>query len=116
MPRHFIINEPSRNRILRLLKDPSCFDEHDLTKIINMLKNMGSGVIPATSYLEADSFTYVTKDIFYQYHSLEDWNAFSLWMRGQTGGIVNGEFIYYSWDYERWLLQGKQTEQGEDWD
>lgn len=44
-------------------------------------------------------------------------DAFQKWMAGQTGCMSpEGDLGVYKWDYERWLLQGKQTKQGTDWD
>jgi len=75
-------------------------------------------MIPNTHYYETPDgeFTYVTKRLFLAYHSEEEWKVFSKWMTGQTVGLVGGQQAIYSWDYERWARQGKQTEQGPDWD
>lgn len=74
--------------------------------------------IPKTNYYETKDkeFTYITKRLFLAYHSEAEWIIFAQWMRGQTTGLVDGEAAIYSWDYERWVNQGKQTEQGSDWD
>ena len=73
-------------------------------------------MIPNTHYYVAEQFTYITKQLFLAYHSKEEWEVFNYWMRGQTGSLVNGEVVTYSWDYERWVRQGKKKDQGTDWD
>lgn len=51
-------------------------------------------------------------------HTKKEYENFCAWMGGQTcGTMANGESGIYSWDYERWLRQGKKTDQNkEDWD
>ena len=73
-------------------------------------------MIPNTEYYLCDSFTYITEELFKKHHTEEDWKTFIYWMCGQTCSEVNGQAAIYSWDYERWLRQGKQKEQGKDWD
>ncbi|MFA5234763.1 MAG: hypothetical protein WC390_10220 [Sulfurimonas sp.] len=63
---------------------------------------------------------YITFDQVEKYHSADEIDNFTKWMTGQTGSCVeeNGEMVMviFTDDYERWLRQGKQTEQGADWD
>jgi hypothetical protein len=73
-------------------------------------------MIPHTHYYPARGFEYITKRLFLAYHSVQEWGIFDNWLFGQTGGLVDGEVVIYSWDYERWIRQGKKTEQGADWD
>ena len=73
-------------------------------------------MIPKINYYNDETFSYITEKLFKTHHSEEDWKVFVEWMRGQTCSEVNGETAIYSWDYERWLRQGKKTEQGADWD
>jgi hypothetical protein len=75
-------------------------------------------MIPKTEYLKAkeDAYTYITIDLFKKYHTKKELEVFSKWMAGQTCGLVGDEVAIYSWDYERWISQGKQTRQGKDWD
>lgn len=47
---------------------------------------------------ETDEFTY----ILFQEVPIEFKSEFGEWMYGQTGAIVNGDFVVYSWDWERW--------------
>lgn len=46
----------------------------------------------------------------------EDSEILAKWMFGQTCPVIDGKSGIYSWDLERWLEQGKKTEQGADWD
>ena len=73
-------------------------------------------MIPAEKYHFCPSFTYITEDLFKIYHSEEEWKVFIYWMRGQTCSEVDGKAAIYSWDYERWLRQGRKKDQGADWD
>lgn len=73
-------------------------------------------MIPKTHYYSCDSFTYITPRLFKAYHTQEEWETFNKWLTGQTVSEVNGEEAIYSWDYERWLRNGKKHEQGADWD
>lgn len=73
-------------------------------------------MIPGDKYYVCSHFPYITEALFKKYHTEKEWKIFNKWMRGQTVSEVNGEMAIYSWDYERWVEQGKKTEQGEDWD
>lgn len=46
----------------------------------------------------------------------DDLKRLSKWHAGQTGPLIGNKSGIYSWDLERWIDQGKQTEQGPDWD
>ena len=63
-------------------------------------------------------FKYVTFDMVREAHTKQEAEDFGEWMGGQTCGVTpDGESAIYSWDYTRWLNQGKMTEQcGHDWD
>lgn len=68
--------------------------------------------IPESEYKQSSEFTYVTRDLIVKYHTLEEANRFFDWMYGQTCSAgENGETAIYSWDYERWLREGKKKEQ-----
>lgn len=73
-------------------------------------------MIPKEKFYNGECFTYITEPLFLKYHSRDDWKIFMQWMYGQTYSIVGDEMAIYSWDYERWISQGKKTEQGKDWD
>lgn len=51
-------------------------------------------------------------------HTADELEAFYDFMCGQTAPILDsGESGVYSWDYERWLSQGKRNHQlSGDWD
>lgn len=72
--------------------------------------------IPEDKFFDAEQFTYITEELFKQFHIEEDWKIFTKWMTGQTCSIVNDKIAIYSWDYERWISQGKKEKQGIDWD
>lgn len=43
--------------------------------------------------------------------------AFRRWMAGQTCLLCeDGTSGVYQWDWDRWVSQGKKSEQGKDWD
>lgn len=74
-------------------------------------------MIPKEEYLECEQFSYVTEELIYLYHTTEEVEKFFEWISNQTCGVVNGKIAIYSWDYERWIEQGKKTSQNfEDWD
>lgn len=75
-------------------------------------------MIPKTEYIFVDGVGHVvTDELVQKYHTPEDVSKFNKWMRGQTSLCMSdGKAGIYSWDYERWLSQGKKTQQGEDWD
>lgn len=70
------------------------------------------GYIPEFEYVIQDGETFVTMKQVKQYHSESELENFAQWMNGQTCGVAG----IYSSDYERWLRQGKRTQQGKDWD
>jgi len=59
---------------------------------------------------------YITMELFDKHHTKEEREIFLDWMSGQTCSSVDGVCAIYSWDYERWIRQGKKSEQGIDWD
>lgn len=74
--------------------------------------------IPTKEYgLESDT-SYVTFAQIRAYHTREECEYFYKWMRGQTAMLLkSGHTGIYTWDYERWLREGKKTEQNADtWD
>ncbi len=76
--------------------------------------------IPTEEYgleLESD-ISYITYAQVEKYHSPEECRHFCRWMHGQTVmGLKSGESGIYTWDYERWLREGRKTEQNTDtWD
>lgn len=73
-------------------------------------------MIPRKKFYRGEYFTYITESLFLEYHSQNDWRVFMEWMYGQTCPIVKNKMAIYSWDYERWVSQGKKTKQGKDWD
>jgi hypothetical protein len=73
--------------------------------------------IPVEEYgLSPSGYTYITNEILEKHHNKNEVAKFNEWMRGQTCGLIDGKPAIYSWDYERWLGQGRQIEQGPDWD
>jgi hypothetical protein len=50
-----------------------------------------------------NKLTYVRNKDIREVLGKEKANAFGIWMVGQTGMIVAGEMVYYTWDFERWL-------------
>lgn len=74
-------------------------------------------MIPNTEYIDVEGILVITYDLIKKHHTTEEFEDFVRWMRGQTCLMMpNGEAGIYSWDYERWVKQGMDTEQGEDWD
>ncbi len=78
-------------------------------------------MIPQSEYKTAPGIgSYITFDQIKKYHSAQESDDFIEWMSGQTcSGVYENETwvsAIYVDDYERWLRQGKQTEQGADWD
>ena len=77
-------------------------------------------MIPQSDFLyhEEGRFYYVTFEMVEKVHTKQETEDFNKWMGGQTCGMTpDGEMAIYAWDYERWCLQGKQTEQcPHDWD
>jgi len=66
---------------------------------------------------EESNIHYVTMSMIREAHTHKEASAFAEWINGQTMMVAsNGDMAIYSWDYERWIDQGKQTEQGIDWD
>jgi hypothetical protein len=47
---------------------------------------------------ETEEFTYILFNEVPVEHKAE----FGDWMYGQTGAVINGDFVVYSWDWERW--------------
>lgn len=75
-------------------------------------------MIPKNEYIFVDDVgNVITDELFLKHHNQNDYEIFSKWMRGQTCIVLpDGKVGIYSWDYERWLKQGKKKEQGADWD
>lgn len=74
-------------------------------------------MIPAREYREGKSFSYVTWKQVEACHSPEEVERLREWMNRQTMGVVAGQAVIYSADYERWLREGRLTEQlPETWD
>jgi len=74
--------------------------------------------IPIEKYGMESDISYVTYAQIEIYHSPEECRAFCKWMNGQTAMLLkSGETGIYTWDYERWLGEGRKTEQNPDtWD
>ena len=73
--------------------------------------------IPKSEYINTGEFTYNTYELFMAHHTQQDWEVFIKWMNGQTSPYIPGEVAIFSWDYERWVRQGKKTNQNaDDWD
>lgn len=68
--------------------------------------------IPIKEYgLEAD-MSYITFAQVREYHTKTEVEHFYKWMRGQTAMLLkSGHTGIYTHDYERWLSEGKKTEQ-----
>jgi hypothetical protein len=73
-------------------------------------------MIPKEEYINLFDILVISQDLLEKYHTTEEMIQFFRWMGGQTAMEHEGEIYYYSWDYERWVRQGMQKEQGEDWD
>lgn len=68
--------------------------------------------IPKKDYREEDGIMFVTKELIKKYHTPEEVEAFNKWFCGQTGMIASdGSYGVYTYDYERWIAQGKLTKQ-----
>lgn len=74
--------------------------------------------IPIEEYGMEIDMSYVTFAQVREYHTKEESEHFCKWMHGQTAMMLkNGKTGIYTWDYERWLREGKKTEQNADtWD
>lgn len=74
--------------------------------------------IPPEEYGMESDMSYITFAQVEKHHSPEECRVFRKWMGGQTVvGLKNGRSGIYTWDYERWLREGKKTEQNADtWD
>jgi hypothetical protein len=70
-------------------------------------------MIPAERYKVFAGFTYVTEEQVRAYHGPFDATTFFAWMAHQTTPVVDDEpgCCYFSWDYERWLREGRQKKQ-----
>ncbi|MFA5049140.1 MAG: hypothetical protein WC516_09005 [Patescibacteria group bacterium] len=75
-------------------------------------------MIPKDKYIFVEGVgDVITDELFLQYHDNNEHSIFYQWLRCQTYLLMdNGKAGIYSWDYERWIRQGKKTEQGRDWD
>jgi hypothetical protein len=69
-------------------------------------------------YDEKGRFSYITDKMIQESHSAEEHKNFCQWISGQTVGVTaDGVSAIYTWDYERWLRQGRKTKQRlSDWD
>jgi len=76
------------------------------------------GRIPENEYIEAHGCRVVTMQMIEMHHTPAEVETFGAWFTGQTGMILDdGTLAIYSWDYERWLEQGRQDCQSPlDWD
>lgn len=74
--------------------------------------------IPTEEYGLESKIFYITYAQVKAYHTSEEYGRFCGWMNGQTAMLLkSGETGVYTWDYERWLREGKETEQNADtWD
>lgn len=74
--------------------------------------------ISTSEYIMAyGEYPVVTYDMVKKVHTKEECEHFAEWMYGQTCmGLEDGRAGIYADDYERWLRQGKKTEQAENWD
>ena len=75
-------------------------------------------MISSENYVDIHGVLCVTYLQVAEAHSEDEIEALNEWMHGQTCLLdeETGEPAIYAWDYERWLRQGKQTEQDSDWD
>lgn len=76
------------------------------------------GMIKPTDYRVCHDISYVTHPMVQAVHTPEECLAFREWHNGQTGMLAdNGDMAIYSWDYERWVNQGRKVAQNAaDWD
>ncbi len=64
-----------------------------------------------TYFLEGEPyFTYVTDEQIKKHHPFK-YNEFNKWIENQTCPLVENKFVFYTWDYEKWLTI-LQTEEG----
>jgi hypothetical protein len=76
-------------------------------------------LIPRDKFLKSKQggFAYITDELLKEYHTEGEIKNFDKWITGQTCALIDGKCAIYSWDYERWVGQGKKTDQNvEDWD
>lgn len=68
--------------------------------------------IPKDEYKKEHKTPFITKALLDKYHTPKEVKAFGIWFTGQTGLITSeGEYGIYTWDYERWLEEGKLKHQ-----
>lgn len=74
--------------------------------------------IPKSEYREENGCGFVTQELLERFHSKEEIETFDEWFSGQTGIITkDGTLGIYIHDYERWVSQGKMSNQrSDDWD
>ena len=74
--------------------------------------------IPKSKYRKESGIRFVTMELLRRFHSEEEVKAFDEWFCGQTGMVSDdGTLAIYIHDYERWVSQGKMTQQrSDDWD
>lgn len=68
--------------------------------------------IPPEEYGMESDMSYITFAQIREYHTKQESEHFYKWMRGQTAMFLkSGHTGVYTSDYERWLREGKKTEQ-----
>lgn len=74
--------------------------------------------IPIEEYYQNEDGQFVTHGQIIAYHTEKESKKFQKWMGGQTVmDLKGGEEGIHICDYERWLREGKKTEQNVDtWD
>lgn len=74
--------------------------------------------IPVNEYIVEHDISCVTEELLEKYHTANEVNSFNKWFTGQTGMVMSdGSLGIYVHDYERWIRQGRLTEQlPSDWD
>lgn len=66
------------------------------------------GKIPEHEYVDAGGFKVVTYQLVELHHTPGEVESFCRWMGGQTCAVLDdGSAGIYSWDYERWLREGR---------
>lgn len=73
-------------------------------------------MIPRDKYICPEGWLthFVTDTLIKKYHSADEYSRFDKWMRGKTMVVLqDGSYGIYSWDYEKWLDQGKPSYVGD---
>lgn len=77
-------------------------------KLVKIQDETLMGRIPASEYVEFCDHMVVTSQLLELYHTPEEIENFTKWLRGQTGVILeDGTHGFYASNYERWFYRGQ---------